>query len=120
MGISRWINLLCGAALVFAALAFLIFVPGNISDYAREPEDVWLGLLWVCLLSSLAALCFTNARDARYGWRKLANFVAVILLAGLLAIGSNDPAVLPLIALCAFGPLTALVSEWRHSRVSRN
>jgi hypothetical protein len=121
MAVVRWTNLICGATLVIAALGFLVFLPGNVSEYAREPEDVWLSGCWVGLLGLLAALCFTNARRSSspegFSWRTLANLVTVIALAGLFVIGRDDPAVPPLLALCALGPLAALVGAWRHSRV---
>jgi len=78
-------------------------------------------LLWVGLLGSLAALCFANARGAnkptRYGWRAVANSVAVLVLAVLLVFGRGDPAIIPLIAVCALGPLAGLVGAWRYSQV---
>jgi hypothetical protein len=121
MAVVRWANLICGALLVIAALGFLVFVPGNLADYTREPEDVWLGGVWVGLLGLLAALCFANAwrpnRPPRFGWRTFANLVAVIALAVLLVLGRDDPAIPPLLALCALGPVVALVGAWRHSRV---
>jgi CHASE2 domain-containing sensor protein len=121
MAVVRWTNLICGALLVIAALGFVVFVPSNLADYAREPEDVWLGGIWIGSLGLLAALCFANAwrsnRPPRFGWRIFANLVAVIALAVLLVLGRDDPAVPPLLALCALGPVVALVGAWRHSRV---
>lgn len=121
MAIVRWTNLICGVALVLAALGFLISLPGNLADHAREPEDIWLSAFWLGLIGLLAALCFTNARPSnrpvRFGWRTLANFVAVIALAVLFVIGRDDPAVPPLLALCAVGPLAALLRAIRRSQV---
>jgi hypothetical protein len=123
MAVVRWTNLICGAALVIAAVGFLVFLPDNVSEYAREPEDVWLSGFWVGLLGLLAALCFANARQSSrpegFSWRTLANFVAFIALAGLFVIGRDDPALPPLLALCALGPLAALVGAWRHSQVTQ-
>jgi len=119
----RWTNLICGTLLVIVALAFLVFLPGNIANYAREPEDVWLDGIWIGLLGLLAVLCFANARRSnkppRFGWRTLSNSVAVIALAVLLVVGRDDPTVPPLLALCAFGPLAALLDAWRDSRVKQ-
>jgi EamA domain-containing membrane protein RarD len=124
MAVVRWTNLLCGVSLVLAALVFLIFLPNNLADYTREPEDVWLSLLWIGLLGSLAVLCFANARRAikptRYGWRAAANSVAVLVLGVLLAFGRGDPAIIPVIAVCALGPLAGLVGAWRNSQVPQN
>ena len=124
MAVVRWTNLICGALLVVAALGFLIFLPDNVPDYAREPEDVWLGGLWVGLLGLLAALCFVNARRSnerpQVGWLTLANLVAVLALITLLVLGRDDPAVPPLLALCALGPVAALVGAWRQSQVQRH
>jgi hypothetical protein len=121
MAVVRCTNLICGVALIFAALGFLVFLPDDIVDFARQPEDFWLGAFWFGLICLLAALCFTNARLSnglpRFGWRALANFVAIMVLAGLLVIGHDDPAVPPLLALGALGPVAALVGAWRHSRV---
>jgi len=123
MLVVRWTNLICGALLLIAALGFLAFVPGNLADYVREPEDVWLGGFWVGLLGLLAALCFTNAWRSksafRFGWLTLANLVAVLALALLLLLGRDDPAVPPLLALCSLGPVAALVGAWRHLRVQQ-
>jgi len=121
MAVVRWTNLLCGVSLVLAALVFLILLPNSLADYAREPEDVWLSLLWIGLLGSLAALCFANARltnnPTRYGWRAVANSVAVLVLAVLLVFGRGDPALVLLVAVCALGPLAGLVGAWRYSQV---
>ena len=113
-------NGICGALLVIAALGFLTFLPANIADYAREPEDVWLGGFWIALLGSLAALCFTNAMrsTALPWWRILANVAVVIALAALLLLGHDDPTVPPLLALCALGPLAALVGSSRSAERS--
>jgi hypothetical protein len=123
MAVVRWTNVICGGLLVIAALAFVVFVPGNISNFAGEPEDVWLGGFWIGSLGLLAALCFANAWRAngtpRFGWRISANVVAIAVLAVLLVFGRNDPAVPPLLALCALGPIVALVGAWRGSRVQR-
>ena len=40
MAIERWTNLICGVLLVVAALAFLVFLPENVAEYAGEPEEV--------------------------------------------------------------------------------
>jgi hypothetical protein len=119
----RWTNVICGALLVVAALGFLIFLPDNVADYAREPEDVWLGGFWIGSLGLLAALCFANAwrsnRPPQVGWRTYANLVAAIALAALLVFGRDDATVPPLVALCALGPVTALVGAWLQSRNRR-
>jgi CHASE2 domain-containing sensor protein len=121
MEVVRWTNLIGGALLVIGALGFLTFLPGNIADYAREPEDVWLGGLWTGLFGLLAALCFVNAWRSNgrppAGWLALANLVAVIALAMLLVFGRDDPTVPPLLALCALGPVAALLRAWRQSRI---
>ena len=123
MAIVRWTNLICGALLVVAALGFVVFVPGDLADYAREPEDVWLGGFWVGSLGLLAALCFANAwrsnSQPRFGWRTLANLAAVIALAVPLVLGRDDAAVPPLLVLCALGPFVALVGAWRLLGVSQ-
>ena len=123
MALVRWTNLICGALLVVAALGFLIFFPDNLADYAREPEDVWLNGFWVGLLGLFAALCFTNAWPSnsppRFGWRTLANLAAVLALAVLLVLGLDDAALPPLLALCALGPVAALVGAWRHPHVQQ-
>jgi hypothetical protein len=123
MVVMRWTNIICGALLVVAALGFIIFLPDNVADYAREPEDVWLGVFWIGLLGLLATLCFANAwrtnEQPLAGWLVSANLVVVTLLAMLLVVGRDDPAVLPLLALCALGPVVALVGAWRHRRVQR-
>jgi hypothetical protein len=124
MAVVRRTNLVCGAVLVLVALGFVIYLPGNLADYAREPEDVWLSAFWLGLIGLLAALCFTNARrsnrPARFDWRTLANLVAVTSLAVLFVIGRDDPAGLLLLALCALGPLAALVGTWRHWRLPQS
>ena len=121
MAVVRWTNLICGGALLLAALGFLTFLPGNVADYAREPEDVWLSGFWVGLLGLLATLCFTNARRSNkpvgFGWCVLANLAAIILLTVLVVVGRDDPAVAPLLVICGVGPLTVLVGTWRHSEV---
>ncbi|HEX8311201.1 MAG TPA: hypothetical protein VF614_07795 [Chthoniobacteraceae bacterium] len=43
MNVVRWTNEVCGALLLMAALAFVAFLPAGVADYAREPEDGWLG-----------------------------------------------------------------------------
>lgn len=121
MAVVRWTNLICGAALLLAVLGFLLFLPGNIADYAHEPEDVWLTGLWVALLGLLAALCLTNVRrpnkSVGFGWRTLANLAAIILLAALFVLGRDDPAVPPLLVICGLGPFTALVGALRRPEV---
>jgi hypothetical protein len=118
--VVRWTNGICGALLVIAALGFLTFLPGNIADCAREPEDAWLAGFWIALLGLLAALCFTNVVRATASprWRILANAAAVIALAALLLLGHDDPTVPPLLALCALGPLAALVGSFRPAERS--
>jgi CHASE2 domain-containing sensor protein len=123
MAIVRWTNLICGGLLSVAALGFLLLLPGSIADIAQEPEDVWLGGFWIALLGLLTALCFANAwrsnEPPQVGWRMVANFVTVIALAALLVLGANDPAVPPLLVLCALGPVAALLGAWRQSRVQQ-
>ena len=123
MAAARWTNLICGMLLVVVALAFLVFLPGDTANYGQEPEDVWLGRIWTGLLGLLAALCFANARQSnrrpRFGWRTLSNSIAVIALAVLLFFGRHDPAVPPLLGLCALGPLTALLGTWLDSHVQQ-
>lgn len=116
MTVARWINMMCGALLFFAALVALGFLPGELVDYAREPEDVWLGGFLTTLLGLVAALCFANAwpSNARFGWRILANLGVIVALAVLLILGRDDPTVPPLLALCALGPVTALIGTWRQ------
>lgn len=120
----RWTNLICAALLIVAALGFLLFLPENIADYAREPEDVWLGSYWIAGLSLLAALCFANARRAarppRSGWLTVANLAAVSCLALLLLLGREDPALVPLVAVCVLGPVVALIGIWRVSPVEQS
>src|SRR5690349_379508 len=113
MAVVRWTNLMCGALLIIVALGFLLFLPDDLADYAREPEDVWLGSFWIGLLGLLAALCFANAwrsnARAHAGWLWFANLGVIIALSVLLVLGRADPAVPPLLALCALGPFVALV-----------
>jgi len=118
MAVVRWTNLICGALLVIAARGFVVFVPGNLADYVREPEDVWLGGFWVSLLGLLAALCLTNAwranRTPRFVWI-IANLVVVVALTVLLLLGRDDPAVPPLL-VCV---LSARSSLWSGHGVAR-
>lgn len=120
MSIVRWINVIYGVSLVLVTLIFLGFLPGNVAGYDREPEDLWLGLIWISLLCVLASLCFINAcrlgKSAGFGWLTLSNLAVVTLLTLLLAIGRNDPAVPPILALCALGPVATLIGIWRISR----
>lgn len=121
--VVRWTNLICGVLLIIAAIGFFIFLPDSVADYAREPEDVWLGGLWVALLVLLATLCFVNAWRSngrpQVGRLTLANLATVIALIVLLVLGRDDPTVAPLLALCASGPLAALVGAWRQLRVTQ-
>lgn len=103
---------------MMAALGFLIFLPENVADYAREPEDVWLSGIWIGLLGLLAALCFVNAWRSngrpQVGWLTLANLLAVVALLALLVLGRDDLTFPPLLAFCTLGPLAALVGAWRQ------
>ena len=58
----RWLGYLVGTLFVLGALAFLLFLPEDIREYGREPEDVWLGTAWIVVLGLLAILCFWSAR----------------------------------------------------------
>jgi hypothetical protein len=115
MAVVRWTNLICGALLVIAALVALVFLPDSIAGYAREPEDAWLGAFWIGLLGMLAALCFANAARSKsppqFDWRTMANLAAVIALALLFVLGRDDPAAIPLLVLCALGPVAALLGD---------
>jgi hypothetical protein len=121
MAVVRWVNLIAGALLIVAALGFLVFLPANIADYAREPEDVRLGIYWIVGLVLLATLCFANARhSAGARWLALANLVVVIGLALLLFVGRDDPALVALLVLCAFGPASVLIVSSKRAPVERS
>ena len=120
----RWTNLICATLLVVAALGVLIFLPGNLADYAREPEDVWLSEFWIGVFGLLAALCVANPwrsnRLSQLGWHMIAKVVVVVVLAVLLILGRDDPTLPPLLALCALGPVTALVGgAWLKMRAEQ-
>lgn len=122
MAVVRWVNLICGTLLVVAVLGFSIFLSVNLTDYAREPEDVWLAGFWIALLGLIAALCFVNARcwSTLSRWRTLANIAVVGGLAALLLLARDDPTVPPLLTLCAMGPIATLISMWRRSQFERS
>ena len=116
----RWTNLICGWLIILVALGFLIFIPGNVADYEREPEDFWLGLYWIGSSVLIAALCLVNSRYAGARtlgrgnrWRILCNAV-VVAAAIILAIADGDPALLLLLIPFVLGPAVALV--WAFQR----
>lgn len=123
MAVARWMNLICGALLLFVALGFLLLLPRDIADRAREPEDLWLSAFWIGLIGFLAALSFANAwqsNGARHRrWRKLANLLALVVLTVLVMLGHDDATIVPIVALAAFGPVAALFAsqeEWSAAR----
>lgn len=103
------------------ALGFLIFIPENLADYDREPEDFWLGLWWVGGSALVAALCFVNAHNVRAGrmnwWLIVANAMVVASAISLLFV-ARDPALLPLLIPFVFGPAIALAFSGRSHRPS--
>ncbi|MXP29630.1 hypothetical protein GRI58_12465 [Porphyrobacter algicida] len=109
MAAWRWINLLCGALLVAAALVVLIALT---TSYATSTfEDVSLGATWFFLFALLGALCIANAagpKDGRFGWLAAGNLLSLIILLTLLVIGREDKAAVLLIILCCIGPLSGI------------
>lgn len=125
MAVVRWSNGISGALLVVVALAFLAFLPEDIADYAREPEDVWGSGISIIILGLVAALCFANATNPAPlpQWRIIANWAVVIVMTVLIvlsAIIAWDLAGVLLFALCALGPAAALVGGRQTSRVQRS
>ena len=130
MGLARIANWTCGALLLLAIFGFLVFLPENIADYAREPEDVWLSVGWIIGLSLLAALCFVNAARAlkpettAVTWLTAGNVAVLIALGTLKALDTaygayDDPVLTALIALCALGPASALAAALQVSLAER-
>ncbi|WP_294011847.1 hypothetical protein [Sphingomonas sp.] len=126
--IANWTG---GALVVLTALVFLLFLPENIADYAREPEDVWLSVWWIGGRCLLAALCFVNAIRARKAETLVVNWliaVNVVVLVGLVtlkaldtAYGSyDDPLLTLVVALCALGPASAVFSSLQTSLAKRH
>jgi O-antigen/teichoic acid export membrane protein len=114
VALVRWTNLICGWLIILVALGFLIFLPGAVTDYEREPEDVWIRLSWLALSGLISALCFLNARSARAGAVGGASWGLVwangIFVAGaiILLIADDDPALLLLLIPFVLGPAVAL------------
>lgn len=81
MAVVRWTNWISGALLIVAALGFLVYLPASLAEYAREPEDVWLGVIWISVLVPLAALCFVNAKRStkleQSRWVTFANLAVI-------------------------------------------
>lgn len=129
MALVRWTNLISAWLIIVVALGFLIFLPGDVADYEREPEDVWLGIYWIGVSVLIAALCFANARKARSGalrgarwWLIVCNAVvvagAIILFIADRLIADGDPALLPLLIPFVLGPAVALAFTSRAHRPS--
>lgn len=117
MSALRVTNLICGALLLVPALGFLLYLPGQLADYAREPEDVWLSYFWIGVLGLIAALCFVNAwRLPRSGWLAVANLAAVVTLATLLVFGHDDFLAALLLATSLLGPVSVLIGALHHAR----
>ena len=130
MAFARIANSIGGTLLVVAAFGFLIFLPENIADYAREPEDVWLGVSWIVGLSLLAVLCFVNAAHARKpgtAARRRLTAVNSAVLFGLLTLQAADlaygdyydPILTMLLALCVLGPTSAIVAGLKVTLATR-
>ena len=129
MAFARIANFTGGALIVLTAVVFLIFLPENIADYAREPEDVWVSAWWIGGLCLLAALSFVNASRAQkpetlaVNWLIAANLVALIGLVTLKALdnahGYDDALLTLIVALCALGPASAVFASLQSSLAKR-
>jgi hypothetical protein len=131
LAFARIANWTGGALLVVAALGFLIFLPEAISDYTREPEDVWAIIGWTAVLCLLAALCFVNAvKVSKTGsgairWLTAINVAVLIALGALKAFDTayglyDDPVLTALVALCALGPASAVIASLQSIFLKRH
>jgi hypothetical protein len=83
---------------LLGALASLVFLPGALTEFEREPEDVYLLVFWATLLSLLglfwlrvAARSFRRAAGPMSVWGRLLS-ASVALVGSLVAVvGLFDP-----------------------------